>query len=45
MAFSEMRDETRRELTVIAEGRIDFDADPRAPRARTRRSVRSAIGS
>ena len=26
MAFSEMRDETRRELTVIAEGRIDFDA-------------------
>ena len=26
MAFSEMRDETRRELTVIAEGRIDFEA-------------------
>ena len=26
MAFSEMRDATRRELTVIVEGRIDFEA-------------------
>ena len=26
MPFSEMRDDTRRELTVIAEGRIDFEA-------------------
>ena len=37
MAFSEMRDETRRELTVIAEGRIDFEAI-RAHLARERAS-------
>ena len=37
MAFSEMRDERRRELTVIAEGRIDFEAI-RAHLARERSS-------